>query len=240
MKLINWNNIRLLFMLIAVVMLYSFGIERNKKREISKIQVDFVGENGLFITEEIVNNLLKENFENPKKVAKYDLFLKPLESVLKNHPMIETAEVSVTTNGTLKAQVKQKTPIARIYNKNKSYYMDYYGTRMPLSDNFSARVPIVLGNLNDLNKKEITQLLRYIYDDPFLKKNIISLTIKHDNKILMKNRNYDYVIDFGKIEQIEQKFNNYKAFFQKVPKDAMIDKYKIINLNFTKQVVCTK
>jgi len=239
MKLLNWNNIRLLLMLTAVVVLYSFGLERNKKREVSEIQVDFVEENGLFITEEIVNNLLKENFRTQKKIPKYDLFLKPLESVLKNHPMIETAEVSVTTNGILKARVKQKTPIARIYDKNTSYYMDYHGTKMPLSDNFSARVPLVSGNVKDLNKTEITELLRYIYDDPFLKKNIISVTINNDNSVNMKNRNYHYTINFGKPNQIEQKFNNYKAFFQKAPQ-TMMDKYKDINLNFTKQVVCTK
>jgi len=239
MKLLNWNNIRLLLMLTAVAVLYSFGLERNKKREISEIQVDFVEENGLFITEEIVNNLLKENFRTQKKMSKYDLFLKPLENVLKNHPMIETAEVSVTTNGILKAQVKQKTPIARIYDKNTSYYMDYHGTQMPLSQNFSARVPIVSGNVKNLNKKEITELLRYIYDDPFLKKNIISVTINNDNSVNMKNRNYQYTINFGKPNQIEQKFNNYKTFFQKAPQ-TMMDKYKNINLNFTKQVVCAK
>jgi len=240
MKLLNWNNIRLLLMLTAVAVLYNFGLERNKKREISEIQVDFVGENRLFMTEEIVNNLLKENFENQKKVIKYDLFLKPLENTLKNHPMIETAEVYVTTNGTLKAQVKQKTPIARIHDKNTYYYMDYNGTKMPLSQNFSARVPLVSGNLNDKNKSEINKLLKYIYDDSFLKKNIISVTIDKDNNVEMRNRIYDYTIDFGKPNKIERKFNNYKAFFQKASHDTLINKYKNINLNFTKQVVCTK
>jgi len=240
MKLLNWNNIRLLLMLTAIVALYSFGLERNKKREVSEIQVDFVGENRLFITEETINNLLKENFINQKKITKCDLFLKPLENGIKNHPMIETAEVFVTINGTLKTHVKQKTPIARFYSKNTSYYIDYYGIKMPLSENFSARVPFVLGKLNEQNKEEITELLRYIYDDPFLKKNIISMTINKDNSVYMKNRNYDYTINFGKPNQIERKFNNYKAFFQKAPQDTMIDKYKNINLNFTKQVVCTK
>jgi len=240
MKLLNWNNIRLLLMLTAVAVLYNFGFERNKKREISEIQVDFVGENRLFMTEEIVNNLLKENFGNQKKIIKYDLFLKPLESVIKNHPMIETAEVYVTTNGTLKAQVKQKTPIARIYDKNTIYYMDYNGTKMPLSQNFSARVPIVSGNLNEQNKSEINKLLKYIYDDSFLKKNIISVKIDKDNNIEMRNRNYNYTINFGKPNKIERKFNNYKAFFQKASRDTLINKYKNINLNFTKQVVCTK
>jgi cell division protein FtsQ len=56
----------------------------------------------------------------------------------------------------------------------------------------------------------------------------------------MRNRNYNYQIDFGGLINIEQKFQNYKAFFQKVSLDNTLDKYKKIDLRFTEQVVCTK
>jgi cell division protein FtsQ len=184
--------------------------------------------------------LLIENFGAEKTIAKENLALKKLESVLTNHPIIEKAEVFVTTKGELKARVKQKTPVARIYNADRSFYIDYQGNTMPLSDNFSARVPLVSARLTQENKEEITRLLRYIYDDEFLKKNITGIEVGSDKNILMKNRNYNYSIDFGKSQNIEQKFKNYKAFFQKASQDSLIEKYSKINLRFTKQVVCTK
>jgi cell division protein FtsQ len=52
-----------------------------------------------------------------------------------------------------------------------------------------------------------------IYDDDFLKKNIISIEIM-PNGIKMFNRNYNYQIDFGNITDMEQKFKDYKAFFK--------------------------
>jgi cell division protein FtsQ len=46
---------------------------------------------------------------------------------------------------------------------------------MPLSNNFAARVPLVSGNKK--NSEEFAQLCRVIYDDEFLKKNIIAIQI---------------------------------------------------------------
>lgn len=240
MKKLNWNNIRLLLMLIAIVALYAFGLERNKKRLVSDPEIEFLGDSKLFITEETVNKLLIENLGDRQTLVKDDLFLKSLESVLTNNRMIEEAEVFVTTDGKLKAEVRQKTPVARIYEGSRSFYVDYQGTEMPVSENFSARVPLVSARITDDNKTELTRLFRYIYDDEFLKKNIISIEVKSDKDIIMKNRNYKYDIIFGEPKDIERKFSNYKAFFQKASQDSLIEKYSRINLKFTKQVVCTK
>ena len=70
MKRLNWNNIRLLLMLIAVVFLYAFGLERNKKRVISEPEIEFYGESRLFITEETVNKLLIEKIGQDRTIVK--------------------------------------------------------------------------------------------------------------------------------------------------------------------------
>ncbi len=61
-----------------------------------------------------------------------------------------------------------------------------------------------------------------------------------NGSLIMQNRNYDYTIDFGKIINIDRKFKNYKAFFQKAVSDSTLNNYKKINLKFTQQVVCIK
>jgi cell division protein FtsQ len=154
--------------------------------------------------------------------------------------MIEKSEVFVTIDGMLKAVVKQKSPIARVFDENASFYFDYQGNKMPLSENFTARVPLVSGAINDENSKDLNKLFRFIYDDVFLKKNIIGIEILPTGAIIMSNRNYNYKIDFGGCVNVDAKFKNYKAFFQKAEADSSLVKYKTINLRFTKQVVCTK
>ena len=240
MKRFNWPTIRLLLMLALVIFLYSFTGKRNLNRKVTKAEVVFVGENQLFVKQQAVNKLLIENRQDPKTIAIDALDLNKLEKTIDSHPLIDKSEVSVSVDGVLKAVVKQKTPIARINGKGASFYIDYKGNKMPLSENYTARFLLVSGEINDKNKEDLAKLFRVIYDDVFLKKNIIGMQVMPHGSVLMLNRNYNFKIDFGQLINVEQKFKNYKAFFQKVVLDSSIAEYKKIDLRFAEQVVCTK
>lgn len=236
----NWTNLRLVLILLLVVFLYSFSSRRNGERKLQKATVEFVGNEKLFVTHETVNKLLIENNKDASAIRKVTLDLNSLEKSINNHEMIEESEVFVSVDGTLKAVVKQKTPVARIVSSHDSYYLDYKGSKMPLSEIHSARVPLLIGSVSEENRLLINDLFRYIHDDEFLRKNIIGVEILPSGSLKMKNRNYDFIIDFGKITNIDEKFRNYEAFFQKAVQDKTIEKYKNINLKFTQQVVCSK
>ena len=240
MKLFNWTNIRLVLMFSLVIFLFSFTSNRNNNRKLSKSVVIFVGDNAPFVDQETVNKLLIENNKDAKSIGKDKLDLNRLEKALNAQGMIEKSDVFVSIDGVLKAVVKQKTPIARVFDADNSFYIDYEGDKMPLSANFTARVPLVSGEINKKNSEELAELFRIIYDDAFLKKNIIGVQIMPNGSLKMLNRNYNYQIDFGGTIRMKAKFNNYKAFFQKAVLDSSLYKYKIIDLRFEQQVVCTK
>ncbi len=240
MKFFNWNNIRLVLMFALVIFLFSFTSNRNSHRKLKKSEVIFVGENNDFVKQETVNKLLIENKSDVRTIAKEDLNLNKLEKSINQHPMIEKSDVFVTVDGVLKVMVKQKTPIARVFDELGSFYIDYEGNTMPLSEINTARVPLVSGEITNKNKKELSKILKIIYDDEFLKKNIIGVQILSGDELMMTNRNFDYQVDFGKMINVDRKFKNYKAFFQKAVLDSTLYKYKKINLRFTQQVVCTK
>jgi len=236
----SWINARLILILIAVIFLFSFSAKRNSERKIKKTEVIFVGNEDLFITHETVNKLLIEKNQSVQKLQKVTVDLNKLENSLDHYSLIEKSEVFISIDGVLKAFVKQKSPIARVFNENGSFYFDYQGNKMPLSENFTARVPLVSGAINDENSKDLIELFRIIYDDDFLKKNIIGIEILPTGATMMSNRNYSYKIDFGRTINVESKLKNYKAFFQKAEADRSLIRYKKINLRFTQQVVCTK
>ncbi|WP_166920391.1 cell division protein FtsQ/DivIB [Flavobacterium poyangense] len=240
MKRFNWIDIRLILILGLVLFLYSFAQHRNENRNLKKSTVVFVGENTLFIRPEAVNKLLIENKKDASSIRKDEVDLNKIEKNLDAQDMIEKSDVFVSIDGVLKAVVKQKTPIARIYDGERSFYIDYEGNKMPLSDNFTAHVPLVSGAINEKNNEDLATLFRTIYDDAFLKKNIIAIQIMPNGSLKMFNRNYNYFIDFGRTMNVDKKFRNYKAFFQKAVLDSSLYKYKKIDLRFTEQVVCTK
>ena len=240
MKLLYSLNVRLLLMFLLVGFLYSFSLYRNNKRKLLKSEVVFVGENNLFIKKSSLDKLLIDNNDYASYIQKDELTLNALEHALISNQMIEKSDVFVSIDGVLKAVVKQKTPIVRLFEGDETFYIDYEGTKMPVSGNYTARVPLVSGEITQENRADLVELFKFIYDDDFLKKNIISIQIMRNGSLKMLNRDYDYQIDFGSNINVEQKFKNYKAFFQKAYSDNVLSNYKIINLRFAQQVVCTK
>lgn len=226
-------------MLGVVVFLFSFSSKRNENRKLTAADIEFA-DNEEFITLDKVNKLLIQNFSGVRSITKVNLDLNSVEKRLDSDPMIEKAEVFATIDGKLKAVVKQKTPIARVFEGEKSYYIDYKGGEMPLSENSTARVPIITGAIEAVEKDKLCDLLKYIYEDDFLKKNIIGIEVRDTGGLKMKSRNYGYEILFGRLINVDKKFKNYKAFFQNAVRDTVIEQYKTINLKFTQQVVCTK
>ena len=240
MKIFSWINIRLVLMIITVIALFSFTSHRNDRRKIKKIEVVFIGENQLFLKPETVNKLLIEKNDDLKTISKDGLDLNKLEKSVSKQQFVEKADVFVTVDGVLKAVVKQKSPVGRVVAEDSSFYIDSEGNRMPVSENFAARVPLISGGIFNVDKEKFAEVLQKINDDDFLKKNIISVQILPNGSLVMENRNYDYKIDFGRTINIDKKFKNYKAFFQKAVNDSLLKNYKRINLKFTQQVVCIK
>jgi cell division protein FtsQ len=240
MKFFTAINIRLILMFALVLFLFSFSSIRNENRKIAKIDVKIIDEDTPFLLPETVNKLLIEKNQHSKTITKEGLDLKKLERTVNNHDLIQKSEVFVSVDGVLKAVIKQKTPIGRVVSETGSFYVDYEGNRMPLSENYSARVPLVSGKIEAVENAKLSEVLKTIYEDDFLKKNIISVQVLSNGGLFLENRNYDFDIDFGKIINIERKFKNYKAFFQKAVLDSTLNNYKMINLKFTQQVVCIK
>ena len=236
---VNWNYIKAFLLLALVVFLYGFSLQRNNHRKLSDLTVNFIGNENLYITHETVNKLLIQKEEGITSVPKEILDLNVLESALISNSMIKSAEVYVTVNGEVKAEIEQRKPIARV-NTNASYYIDDQGFYMPLSSNHSARVPLVTGFVNKKQLENVFKIAEKIHKDAFLKKHIVEIHQNEDKSINLKTRVLDFEINLGKLEHLDKKINNLKAFYQKAKKDNALINYSKVNLKFDSQVVCTK
>lgn len=236
---INWNLIKGIIIASVVIFLYAFSANRNATRIIGNPDVKYHDEAHYFITRTMVNKLLIQNNDSVTNIRKDQLDLDVLEERLRANEMIQDAEVYLTVSGTLGAKIKQRTPIARIANKD-SFYIDSDGKAMPLSKVSAARVPFVEGKVDKKALKNVYVLAKYIAEDDFLKKNVITIVQNEHNTFDLKLRTNDFIVQFGNIENIEKKVNNLKAFYKKAVKDKTLNDYAKVDLKFTNQVVCTK
>ena len=229
------------FLLIAFILfLYGFYSNRNKVKKVDNIDIVFENGDNLFITYEMVNKLLIQNYDGLKSQPKENILLNKLEEVLHSNEMIENAEVFLSVDGELGAVIKQKTPIARVRQNERSYYIDSKGDKMPLSSNYSARVPIVEGISDGKITEELYALSMLVYEDEFLKKQIVGIKQTPKKEFILKTRVGDQSIELGDLRNIDKKIKKLKAFYHKNLKDNNLNLYKKINLIYNNQVVCTK
>ena len=232
------NNIKVIIVLAVVSIFFAFSSSQNNAKPISEVEVSFIGDNNLFISKTKVDKLLIQNNDYIKCVSKDILDLKALENKLSSHDMIENSEVYISINGILKIDIKQRNPYARVIS-DSSFYIDNNGTKMPLSDNYSARVLLVHG-LNDESKIDyVFKLIKTIRDDEFLNLNVTDILINKSD-ISLRVRNCDFEVLVGDLNNLETKIKNFKAFYQKAYRDKILNNYKKVNLQFNKQIVCTK
>lgn len=229
-----------LILLVVIGFLYGFSNQRNSQQIITKSVVKFHSKEPYFLSEQIVNKLLIQNNATVKKQAKSVIDLYKLEEQLLENPYVEKVSLFITIDGKLNTFIKQREPIARILSENSSYYVDYQGIKVPISENFSARVPVISGISNENEVSKLMVLLNKLVNDDFLSKEIIGIEFKNQNEYIFTVRSGNYRINFGDLTDIEKKTKKLKAFYSKVFLDSTIHKYKTINIKYHNQVVGEK
>jgi len=237
---INWIYIKGVALLALVSFLYGFSNHKNEQIKVKEIKIRFEKGTNLFMNYQIVNKLLIQNHASPKKLAKSVIDLHRLESKVLAHPMVEDAAVFLTVDGLLKATIKQRTPIARVITENKSYYIDKQAKTMPLSPNYSERVMLIFGDINEKDDARIYKLVTAILRDDILKKLCISIQKSNENEFVLNTRIGSQKILVGDLKNLNQKLKNLKSFLNKTIGDKTINNYALINLKYNNQVVCTK
>jgi len=228
-----------LFALILIG-LFGFANYKNETRKIIASEIVFENGEGVFITKNEVNGLLVDILGNIKNVKKKKIALRILEKQIEKNDMVKKAEVYVTVDGVLKTKVFEKKPIARVLVNKAAYYIDSNGNKMNLSRNHSARVPVVTGVMGNDDVKIVYQFVNAVLKDSFMKQQIIGINLRKHVFFDLKTRMGNQLIEFGKLENVDKKIKKLKAFYQKMNKDKSIDKYRKINVEYSKQVVCTK
>ncbi len=235
------TNILITFLVsfsIFIIIFASSQFHTGLVRQINIIITDST--NLRFVNKKMLYAKIKMRFGNllDKKVNLIQI--NEIENELLKIPFISSINVYIGISKDLNIKVNQKKPIARVIEKNSSYYMNSSGNAFPTSNIFSVRVPIIYGNLNNENKKLIVNLLQYISKSKWLWKYVIGLKIYDYNRCTIYPIDKSYTIELGKLENIKKKFAKLKYFY--LANYNTIEKgiYKNLNIEFDNQIVCTK
>lgn len=238
-----------------VALLIVTALTRKKRSDVKEIVVDIThladGQNDL-IKEKDIKEILRKSFDanlNENKVGQLDIAR--VEKVLERDPFIENAEAFVDAKNNLKVKITQREPICRIIDNNGlNYYLDAKGVQMPLSRYFSARVPVVTGAIapyisDFLDKKkyglkDIFILVLRLKDDAFFGTFIQQIYVDAGGEFTMIPVLGDQKIRIGTVDDLEDKLQRIKIFYDKAMPYEGWRKYASISVKYRGQIVCKK
>jgi len=171
-----------------------------------------------------------------------------IELELGKYPSIKDVQVYRTIadgglpySGRLIVRVCQREPLFRVMGRDRNFYVDKDGNVMQLSSNYTARVPIVQGNVkNEFATGELFDLLRFIEEDSFWGAQICQMYVTGEEELLMVPRVGDHIIEFGKVDNYKSKFKKLMALYKNAFNKGNWNEFSRINLKYEDQIVCTR
>lgn len=241
----------------VVVLIYVVSLKQEEVKCIGmRISINYP-EQDIFIEKSEIEELVKTTYGNIYSVAINVISTEKLENLFLQNPYIRSANVYANIQGELIIDIEQRQPIFRLEMPKGSFYVDNYGSYMPLSPHYISRLVIVSGYLKsiDINNEKglnqsdqaensditsIIEMVKFIRKDSFLNALIEQIYINKDKEIeLIPKLGKQYIL-LGKAEQFEEKLNKLQLFYEQGMPINGWDAYEVINIKFKNQVVCTK
>ena len=235
----------------GLVTLMSF-IEYKKAEVTCKDVKVYIPGNQYFIDREEVDNILgiKQHKLIGSKLKDINIHL--LEQRLKANPFIESATVYADMDGIIRVEISQRQPVLRVMNQfDQNFYIDQHGLKVPLSNNFTARVIAANGYIDEVFGSKVdtlhTEIAREIYrtadfisKDSLWNAQIAQIYVDQDHQIELIPRVGTNRILLGNADSLETKFSNLLTFYKKAIPQVGWDRYKTINIKYANQVVGIK
>lgn len=229
-----------LILIVVIVFLMAFSFKEQQKVKCQRFNVLLAGSEEHFVNHEMIHDLLKNKNLHPLEKTSEEIIIKEMEQSISTHAAVKRANVYSDIVGNISVEIIERKPIARVVTVKDSYYIDEDGKQMPLSNHFTARTLVISGNVDAIESKELFQMAKYIYTNPFWKAQIIQIHIEENKDLILIPRVGCHQIVFGEVESLEEKFSNLKLFYEKGISYKGWSNYSRINLKFKNQIVCTK
>jgi len=249
----KWNmrtEVKVAAALFGLSFLIAFG-ERKQGGSMCKdivIELNNLNENH-FLDEADVMKLVMNSGQAIKGTGIDRINLKEIEAKLKYDKHIQEAQLFGDLKGNLIVNVELRRPIARIVQSDAAdAYIAEDGVVMPISEKYTSRVILVSGPFvkrllesQDLKKsiegKQLLEMIGFINENKFWKAQIAQMDMNLDGKISIFPQVTGQKVEFGKPENIKEKFRKLMIFYKEILPQRGWTKYERVNLEYDGQVI---
>ncbi|MBR5253979.1 MAG: hypothetical protein IKV46_02940 [Bacteroidales bacterium] len=249
------KRIKLILIIFAIFLLVIIANVTIKNLNVSKVDIEVIykGSDQL-ITKNQVSILLNKKYGSFTNYKRKEIDEEEIEMFLKKMNFVHSVDVYLDLLGVLKVSVVQNNPILRIINnRGEQYYIDDEGNVCNILKRKSANVLIVNGDIGEAlrgvqkidsvktpiiyNTYIIASKLR---QNGILYNQIDQIYYDKKTKYELLPKVGDYVIRFGGMENIDDKFLKLDNLYKEGFLEFGWDNYSEVKLEFDGQVVCVR
>ena len=205
------------------------------------VLVNVTNDNNGNLTDENIIGMLKEEGLAPDRKAMDSIRCYDIEKFLNNITLVRECQVYKGKTGYINIDIECRTPIMQVHeNSGSTYYIDAAGETI-VGIHKAMYLPVASGHITkEMRKKDLRDIANTIYNNHFWRAQIEQVHFNERGEIILVPRVGDHIIEFGKADDITEKFSKLYTFYSKGLNTIGWDKYEKLNIEFNDKVIGTR
>ena len=215
--------------------------ERNDTFSSLRIQINDSNGTG-FLKEADIHKILNQKYSGFDTLRRKHLNTLEVERLLATNNRVENSACRILNDGTLLITVDPLNPVARVFDREGSVYVNAAGKRVKSEPSFHVDVPVVTTNsvADSVMVNKLLPLLTAIKNDKSIDALVSSLRFDDRGDIIIIPNIVGHVINFGDASLIDNKFARLRVFYRDVMPVRGWNAFDSISVKWNGRIVATK
>ena len=190
---------------------------------------------------ESIEKQLKQRKLDPKGKEMDKIASEEIENMLLESSIVKECQCFKTHKNLIGIHIRCKQPIIHIFDQaGREYYLDCNGAIISSVQN-AIYLPIASGDIkSEETRKSLVKIAQFLQKERFWREQVEQIYVTPKQEFIFVPRIGNHIIEIGKADNIEKKLAKLEEFYKEGLNKVGWNKYDRINIEFDKQVICTK
>ena len=194
----------------------------------------------LYVSEQELFTLLKQHNAYPVGEYLHRINLQHMENIIRQHPMVRTAECYTAEDGTARIRVTQRVPLLKVVTADEAYYIDTDRRKMLLRSSIHDTVPVAMGKVGfEMASTVLADFAEWVQEDDYWRARIEAIDVRLPKQVCIKQTGKQEDLMIGDLMGYAGKLEKAEVFYRRT---ASMEKprYRTLDLRYRGQVVARR
>ena len=193
----------------------------------------------MYLTEGELNAMLRAESLYPVGQAMNAVSLHRIETVIRKHPMVRTAECYMTPRSEVRVRLTQRIPLMRVQTPHEHYIIDTDRRVMQARVAVKDAVPVVTGNIGpQMASGSLADYAEWVQDDRYWSTRVHHLYVQNPYLVYAYLRGEEMPrVVLGAMRGYERKFAKLRTFLEQGAEETAGKQYRELDVRFKGQVI---